>query len=191
MCARDITRFWYYGICALVLVGARTTASVSGAAYTPTDTAVRAGDMVTVDLSPCDADGYWGDYARSFYVGGECATLTPSLDSPYRAGHDLEIILHDALRTVARPDMMAHNLWARMTDKIVAAGFENLDFKGNLGHSIERDMAARRYIESGADTTLGALGLFTFEPHIRLRGGRDGFKREDIYAFRDGVPAPL
>jgi Xaa-Pro aminopeptidase len=195
MAARGVERFWYYGICALVLVGARSIVSVSGRDYAPTDTRVREGDIVTVDLSPCDAQGHWGDYARSFYVQGGAARTEPVPESGFAEGHALELALHDALLRVARPEMTAHDLWAQMDARIRAAGFVNLDFKGNLGHSIERDMNARRYIEPGAEAPLGALGLFTFEPHIRKAGASapaHGFKREDICAFGpDGRPYRL
>ncbi len=53
----------------------------------------------------------------------------------------------------------------------------------NLGHSIETTRDRRRYVEHGNETPLGAVTLFTFEPHIRRRGQQWGFKHEDIYYF--------
>jgi hypothetical protein len=47
-----------------------------------------------------------------------------------------------------------------------------LDFLGNVGHSIETHRDARRYVERGNSTPLGELEMFTFEPHVRQRGGR-------------------
>ena len=64
--------------------------------------------------------------------------------------------------------------------------FENLDFRGNTGHTIETDQAKRRFIEEENIQKLGDAELFTFEPHIRKLGGAWGFKHENIYYFRDG-----
>jgi len=125
MAARGVERFWYYGICALVLVGARSIVSVSGRDYAPTDTRVREGDIVTVDLSPCDAQGHWGDYARSFYVQGGAARTEPVPESGFAEGHALELALHDALLRVARPEMTAHDLWAQMDARIRAGAKES------------------------------------------------------------------
>ncbi len=66
---------------------------------------------------------------------------------------------------------------------IAAIGFENLDFLGNVGHSIESTRADRRYIEAGNNVQLGDVHLFTFEPHIRKAGGAWGFKHENIFTF--------
>jgi len=52
MCKKGIQKFWYYNVAALVLVGKRTTESVSGKIYKTTKTKVKENDLVTVDLSP-------------------------------------------------------------------------------------------------------------------------------------------
>ena len=43
---------WYHSVPALVLVGERTTLSISGTEYQPSNTAIGANDLVTIDLSP-------------------------------------------------------------------------------------------------------------------------------------------
>ena len=43
---------WYHNVPALVLVGERTTLSVSGRDYQPSDVTIRTNDLVTIDLSP-------------------------------------------------------------------------------------------------------------------------------------------
>ena len=58
---------WYHDVPALVLVGERTTLSVSGTDYKPSDVAIGANDLVTIDLSPM-INGFWGDCARSYIV---------------------------------------------------------------------------------------------------------------------------
>ena len=80
--------------------------------------------------------------------------------------------------------MRADELFESANDQIRVAGYENLDFAGNVGHSIVRKRDERRYLERGALALLGELSPFTFEPHIRRQGGgRWGFKHEDIYMF--------
>ncbi len=178
---KGIKKFWYYDIAALVLVGPRTILSVSGREYMPTDMAVQEDDLVTIDLSPMDGI-YWGDYARSIYVEGGIAKSEPS-KAGLRNGFNLESSLHNHLVHIAHPDMTAHELWVGMNGLIESYAFENLDFKSNLGHSIERDMKQRRYIEEGNESILKDFGLFTFEPHIRQKGQNFGFKHENIYYF--------
>ena len=51
---------WYHNVPALVLVGERTTLSVPGTDYSPSDVAIRSNDLVTIDLSPTIND-FWGD----------------------------------------------------------------------------------------------------------------------------------
>jgi hypothetical protein len=63
-------------------------------------------------------------------------------------------------------------------------GYENLDFRGNVGHTITHHLADRAFIDHANTATIRQLGTpFTVEPHIRLPGSTIGFKREDIYVF--------
>lgn len=186
---KGITQFWYYGVAALVLVGDRTTLSISGRDYIPADTSVQENDLVTIDLSPMDGE-LWGDYARSIYVEDSVAKLAPTQNT-LAAGFNLESLLHGHLLDIAKPDMTAHELWVHMNAMIEECGFENLDFKGNLGHSIEKDMKQRRYIEKDNITPLRDFGLFTFEPHVRQKGQMRGFKHENIHFFAGAKLQPL
>jgi hypothetical protein len=43
--------------------------------------------------------------------------------------------------------------------------------------------SSRHYIERSNRELLGDIAVFTFEPHIRQRGGSWGFKHENIYCF--------
>ena len=61
----------------------------------------------------------------------------------------------------------------------------NLDFSGNLGHSIERRRDDRVYIERGNRIRLGDVAFFTFEPHIGCHGSKYGYKKENIYYFEN------
>ncbi len=171
---------WYHNVPALVLAGERSTLSVSGREYSPSDVPVQSGDLVTIDLSP-QMEEFWGDCARSY------AVANPALHE----GIAMEKRLHAILQATATPSMSLHELHHLMNGAIEKEGYENLDFMGNLGHSIEKDIDKRRYIEAGNQTRLGELPLFTFEPHIRKKGEKHGFKRENIYYFEDGIVIPL
>lgn len=183
------TSFWYHDIGSLVLVGDRTTLSVSGKDYKPTDKKVESEDLVTVDLGP-QIGPYWGDFARSFVIKDGIVIYASAGASEkimeLNAGLDAVGRLHTQLQHIAALVMTFDKLYSEMNDFIDDMGYCNLDFRGNLGHTIEKDMNSRRYIESGSSVTLGEAGLFTFEPHIKTQDGLFGFKREDIYCFLDG-----
>ena len=72
-----------------------------------------------------------------------------------------------------------------MNDKIKSFGFENLDFNGNLGHTIEKDRNNRIYFEKSNMKKITESMLFTFEPHIRMIGKKYGVKFENIYYFEN------
>lgn len=78
------------------------------------------------------------------------------------------------------------DLYYRMNDIIVSEGFVNLDFLGNLGHSIEKKQEDRVYIEKGNRKKLSEVSYFTFEPHIARKGSVYGYKWENIYYLVDG-----
>jgi hypothetical protein len=67
-----------------------------------------------------------------------------------------------------------------MNAGILDLGFENLDFAGNLDHTIEVHRNDRIYIELGSSMRLGDVTLFTFEPYIRRPGSLVGVKHKNI-----------
>ena len=85
-----------------------------------------------------------------------------------------------------KPETRFCDLFAFGNQKIKDCGFENLDFLGNLGHSIENDPSRRRYIDQDCKEKLGDVSMFTFEPHIRKKGFDWGYKHENIYYFQNG-----
>lgn len=181
MASRGAHDTWYYNCPAFVLLGSRSCLSISGREYQPSSEAVGQSNLVTVDLSP-SIDGVWGDCARSFVVENGRCTASPSLPE-FQEGIALEQKLHACMLAVVRPNMRLLDLFEFANAMISAEGFENLDFLGNVGHSIESVRENRRYIEKGNDARLDEVGLFTFEPHIRKVGGSWGFKHENIYYF--------
>ena len=176
-----VDQTWYHDCPALVLLGSRSCASVSGRHYEPSSESVGRLDLVTVDLSPC-LDGAWGDCARSFAIESGRFIRNPETDE-LRRGLAFERQLHDSMRAFVTPETTFEQLHEFSIGEIVTGGYENLDANGNLGHSIESRLEDRVYIEPGNSTRLSDAGLFTFEPHIRAAGGRWGFKRENIYYF--------
>ena len=67
----------------------------------------------------------------------------------------------------------------------------NLDFMGNLGHSIVKVKSDRIYIEKENKAKLGAVNYFTFEPHIAFHDSKYGYKKENIYYFDGDVLVEL
>ncbi len=182
--------FWYYDIGAFVLIGNRTKDSFSGKSYSSlSSTKAYRIDLVTVDLSP-EVEGCWGDYARSFVIDHDKVLGEEDIGEinygSISRGIYVEKKLHQKLQEIAEPDMRFEELFLIMNEEIKKLGFKNLDFKGNLGHSIADTLDGRIYIEKGNDAKLGDVELFTFEPHIQAEGGMLGYKREDIYYFDGG-----
>lgn len=184
--------FWYYGVGAFCFAGDETAVSVSGRQYHTSDRVIAADDVVTIDLSPQVGDT-WGDFARTIVLEGGRVVETPAdiARGEWKSGLLLEERLHAELLRFVTTDTTFHQLYAHMNAVIREAGFVNLDFLGNLGHSIVRSRDARVYIERGNHARLAEAGLFTFEPHIGLPGSAYGFKREDIYRFEAGRLAAL
>ena len=87
------------------------------------------------------------------------------------------------MRTIVYPEMKFHELFEWTNDHIKNSGFQNLDFLGNVGHSIATCREDRQYIEAKNTCQLQAVPFFTFEPHVREVGGKWGFKHENIFYF--------
>ena len=178
---RGLTETWYYNCPAFVLLGSRSCLSISGRDYVPGDDPVGTFNVVTVDLSPL-RNGVWGDCARTFPVeDGHCTFVPQSLE--LKRGVEVEALLHRAMQGFVSQSTTFEELIAFGNSEIRRLGFENLDFLGNLGHSIGSKREDRRFIEPGNLMPLGAVPFFTFEPHIRQTNGTWGFKHEDIYYF--------
>ncbi len=78
--------------------------------------------------------------------------------------------------------MKFHELFDWANRHITACEIENLDFLGNVGHSIATRREDRQYIEAGNTCALQDVPFFTLEPHVRQAGGRWGFKGEATIA---------
>jgi len=178
-----VEKTWYYQVPAFVLLGSRSCLSISGKNYTPAQEPVGRTNLVTIDLSPL-VDETWGDCARSYCVENGKVTAQPE-DSELASGLETERALHRELRRIAQPGSSFQSIFQEMNAFIVQRGYVNLDFMGNLGHSIVKEKADRIYFEKGNTRRLEEVDCFTFEPHIQRQGGRWGFKHENIYFFDD------
>lgn len=187
-----IRKFWYHDIACLTLIGGHSAVSVGGSEYDPgDDIVIGENDVITLDLSPAIGLS-WGDYARTLFMeNGRMCPLDKPSDPDFREGLELEIHLHDLLIKSFDPDMTFEEVYCLINAEITSCGFRNLDFRGNLGHTIETAPDARRYLEKGNKLTFREAGRpFTLEPHI-ASSDRFGFKRENIYVFADGRLAAI
>lgn len=179
--------FWYWDVGAFIFAGDETALSVSGKDYQAADRIIQKDDIITIDLSP-QRNNIWGDYARTlvFEDGVLCDEIEKIKRDEWRNGLQMEEYLHQALVDVGAPDMTFEELYYYMNELIVKEGFINLDFLGNLGHSIVKDKKDRIYTEKGNRKRLSDVRMFTFEPHISIPNSQYGYKKEDIYYFENG-----
>ncbi len=179
--------FWYWDIGAFIFSGEETTKSVSGKEYMTSDRYIEENDIVTVDLSP-QCDHIWGDFARTIIIeeGHVVDNIKCIQNAEWKAGLLMEQRLHQELFDFVDERTTFEELFYHMNSKIVSEDFVNLDFLGNLGHSIEKRSEDRIYIEKGNQTRLGDIPYFTFEPHISRPDSVFGYKWENIYYFENG-----
>lgn len=178
--------FWYWDVGAFVFAGDETTISVSGTEYVTSDRVIQLDDIITIDLSP-QYENIWGDYARTIVIQNGKVVETDEIDNEeWKKGLWMEAFLHKELRDFAKPQTTFEELYFHMNQVIEEKGFINLDFMGNLGHSIVKQKKDRIYIERGNTSCLGDVAFFTFEPHISVKGSKYGYKKENIYYFEHG-----
>lgn len=192
MLSNGADSFWYWDVGAFVFSGDKTTVSVSGREYKTDDCVIEPNDIITIDLSPQN-NCVWGDYARTLIV--ENGSIVKDLDhiqnNEWRNGLKMEEYLHEAMLGFVNMDTTFEELFYYINGQIKACGYINLDFLGNLGHSIVKDKKHRIYIEKGNTEKLSAVEAFTFEPHISLPESSYGFKKENIYGFNRGIITEL
>ena len=176
--------FWYWDVGAFVFAGDETTVSISGKQYVTSDRVIGNNDIITIDLSP-QVGNIWGDYARTIIVeNGMVVENIGLIENPeWKSGLQMEEKLHAELLRFATKETTFEKLYYHMNEFIVENGFVNLDFMGNLGHSIVKTKGDRIYIEKENKTKIGDVKYFTFEPHIAFPDSKYGYKKENIYYF--------
>lgn len=184
--------FWYWNVGAFVFAGDETTVSVSGREYQTSKRIIGNDYIITVDLSPQN-NNIWGDYARTIVIenGKVIDDVRDIHNNEWKQGLQMEQYLHQSLIEKATADMTFEELYYYINDLIFKHGFLNLDFAGNLGHSIVQNKDDRIYIEKGNKAKLSEVKMFTFEPHISTPNSKYGYKKEDIYYFKKGRLAKL
>ncbi len=180
------TSFWYWNVGAFIFSGKKTSMSVSGKHYRTAKQIIKDNDIITIDLSP-QIGNVWGDYARTIIIenGVVVNDIENISNSEWRNGLLMEEKLHSELLKIATPNTTFEQIHEYMNNIINDNGYINLDFMGNLGHSIVGDKKDRIYIEKGNNAMLGSVKYFTFEPHIALKDSQYGIKKENIYYFND------
>lgn len=180
--------FWYWDIGAFCFAGDETTISVSGSKYKTSDRIIEENDIITIDLSPQN-NNIWGDFARTIIMEDGKVIETPNhiKNIEWKQGLYMEEMLHAEMRNFINVNTTFEELYFYINKIITSNGYINLDFLGNLGHSIVKDKSDRIYIEKGNTTKLSDVKLFTFEPHISIKNSVYGFKRENIYYFEDNM----
>ncbi len=176
--------FWYWDVGAFVFAGDETTISISGREYITSDRVIENNDIVTIDLSP-QKGSIWGDYARTIIVenGKVVDNIELIENQEWKSGLQMEDKLHSELLRFVTKETTFEELYNHMNRFIVENGFVNLDFMGNLGHSIVKNKEDRVYIEKGNRLKFGDVIYFTFEPHIAFPDSKYGYKKENIYFF--------
>lgn len=178
--------FWYWDIGAFVFAGDETTVSVSGKQYVTSDRTIDENDIVTIDLSP-QSDNIWGDFARTIIIeNGVVKDKEKIVNAEWKKGLMMEDKLHNELIEFVGMKTTFEELYYHINELILKEGFINLDFMGNLGHSIVKDKNDRIYTEKGNTQRISDIKYFTFEPHISIPGSKYGFKKENIYYFENG-----
>jgi len=138
-------------------------------------------------LSPQNGDT-WGDYARTIIIEkGKIVENDNVSNEEWKNGLLMEEYLHEEMCKFVTPKTTFEELYYYINNIIEQKGYINLDFMGNLGHSIVRLKSDRVYIEKGNQISLGDVDYFTFEPHISVPNSKYGYKRENIYYFDHGV----
>ena len=178
--------FWYWNVGALIFSGDETTMSISGKRYKVANRIITNNDIITIDLSPQN-NKYWGDFARTIIIENSKVIndINNIQNQEWKNGLLMEKYLHERLIQIVTDDMTCEELDQIMNDIIKKKGFVNLDFLGDLGHSIVKNQEERIYIEKGNQTQLSKVNMFTFEPHISMQNSKYGYKREDIYYFKE------
>ena len=187
MLASGADSFWYWDIGAFVFSGDETTISVSGRDYVTSDRIIAPDDIITIDLSPQN-NNIWGDYARTIILENDKVVddINSIRNDEWRRGLLMEEALHKELIAFAAPQTTFEELYYHINQLITECGFINLDFLGNLGHSIVKDKNNRIYTEKDNKALLSSVDYFTFEPHISVPASKYGYKKENIYYFKSG-----
>jgi methionine aminopeptidase len=180
--AHGIKDFWYHNIPVMVAIGEQTLISMSGKNLTAGNAIIQTNDFITIDLS-LGIENHWGIYAKSFAIEDGILKGDNFNNDELRELKFIVDSVHKDMMRIAVPEMSFHDLYHEMTNYVNSYNVVQLDFRNNFGHSIEKHLDDRIYIEHSQMMKLGEKNIFSFEPHIRFKNGKYGFKYADIYYF--------
>ncbi|QDG75548.1 Xaa-Pro peptidase family protein [Labrenzia sp. PHM005] len=143
----------------------------------PTDTPLRAGDVLMLDTGSVK-NGYFCDFDRNFAIGH-------ASDDVKNAHRKLVESVQAAAR-IARPGKTCADLFKAMTDVL---GQSDGDV-GRMGHGLGIQLTETPSLTSFDQTVLQENMVITLEPGIDLGGGKMMVHEENI-VIRDGAPEYL
>ena len=145
--------FWYWDVEAFIFLGDETNASISGKHYVTTSKTIQNDDIITADLS-LQNNNVWGDYARTIIIenGMVVDDLENIKNEEWKKRLQMEKRLYQELLKYVTVETTFEDLYYYMNNMIKKNEFINLDFLGNLGHSIVNRSEDRIYIEKGNKT---------------------------------------
>jgi Xaa-Pro dipeptidase len=138
------------------LVAGVRTAEIGGE---PSGYALGDGDPVILDIVP-RLDGYWGDNAGTYFVGGS----SPEMAKAYRVVRDA---LHAGVESV-RPGVRARDLDTMLRDRVREAGYD--PYPHHSGHGIGVSYHEEPRIVPYNENALEAGMIIALEPGIYLPG---------------------
>lgn len=178
--------FWYWDIGAFVFAGDETTISVSGKQYVTSSRIIGENDIVTIDLNP-QCGNIWGDYARTIILENGVVTDKNNVSNiEWKKGLQMEDKLHQELVGFVNKETTFEELYYHINELILKEGFVNLDFMGNLGHSIVKDKNERVYTEEGNTQKISDVKYFTFEQHISIPGPNMDLRKKIFIILKMG-----
>lgn len=148
--------------------------------HRPTDTELRAGDLVKLDFGAL-VDGYHSDMTRTVVLG-EPADWQREL-------YELVAEAQAAGRAALRPGAAVREVDAAAREVIENAGHGD-EFPHGLGHGVGLEIHEAPMLSKTGDGRLSAGMAVTVEPGVYLPG-RGGVRIEDTLVVRDGDPELL
>jgi Xaa-Pro aminopeptidase len=154
------------------LVAGVRTAEIGGE---PGGYALGDGDPVILDIVP-RLDGYWGDNAGTYFVGGP----SPEMAGAYRVVRDA---LHAGVEAV-RPGVRARALDAMLRDRVREAGYD--PYPHHSGHGIGVSYHEEPRIVPYNENALEAGMLVALEPGVYLPGAGGVRLEHVVLVTQDG-----
>ncbi|MEP3431318.1 MAG: Xaa-Pro peptidase family protein [Roseibium sp.] len=140
----------------------------------PTETALRAGDVLMLDTGAVK-DGYFCDFDRNFAIGHASDTV--------RNAHRKLVASVHAAASIARPGKTCADLFTAMTEVLGQADGD----VGRMGHGLGIQLTETPSLTAFDTTVLEERMVLTLEPGIDLGDGKMMVHEENI-VIRDGTP---